>query len=305
MLKGLPKVFCVGGDVKSFIKSMSRETISHSGMILDLIANYDKPIVVLIEGLALGGAAICSMTAKYRVVTEKTTFAMPETAIGYFTDSGASIFLSRLERNLGVYMALTGARISGSDMIKSKLATHFVESVKLEELEKKLIVCKTHDDVVEVLKAFSSTPRPFETEIDLCLPQVEKCFGSSTVEEIFENLERDGSEWAKKTIKTLNKMSPSSLKVTHRLIKLGRESSLRENLKMEFRLVKYYLGTKNSFGRLDMSEGIRAMLVEKDFKPKWNPKTLAEVTDERVDEFFKVPADKSELVFENKLRGHL
>lgn len=189
-------------------------------------------------------------------------------------------------------------------MAKSKLVTNYVESGKLPELETKLLTCKTHDDVARVMKLFSTDPQAQETEIDSLLPQIEKCFGAPTVEGIFENLDKDGSDWAKKTLSKMNRMSPTSLKVSHRLLKLGRHLSLRELLRIEHDVLKFYGLTQNSHGNREGKEGIRAFLLEKDNKPNWKPKALAEVTDEYIDEFFMYRPEEGEIILELELKDH-
>lgn len=303
IFKGSGKVFCAGGDVKQ-VASTNAENVKdgyrNSSKTFDLLMKYKKPFVVLIDGLAMGGAATYSVPGKYRVVTERTSFSMPETAIGYFNDAGASYFLPRLPNNFGVYMGMTGFRIEGLDMKKIGLASHFIESSKLDELEKFLVDCRTHEEVSNVLNKFESIiPENNETQLDTILPRIDKCFGAPTVEQIYENLNKDQSDWAKKTLKILDKMSPTSLKVTHRSINFGKTLSLRECLKMEFRLVIHHILDS------DLKEGCRAVLVDKDFKPKWNPKTLSEVTEEKVARFFSPSPDGDELIFDSELKPSL
>lgn len=199
-------------------------------------------------------------------------------------------------------MPLSAAKISGVDMAKSKIVTHFVESAKLPELETKLLTCKTHDDVARVTEFFSTAPSSKETEIESLLPQIEKCFGASTVEGIFENLDKDGSDWAKKTLFKMNQMSPTSLKVSHRLLKLGQRLSFREILRIEHDVFKSYALRPNSHAYREAREGIRAFLVEKDNKPIWKPKTLAEVTDAHIDEFFMYRPEEGEITLELELK---
>lgn len=300
IFKGTGKVFCSGGDVKQ-IASLSVEDLkigyTNGYRSFDLIANYRKPYVALMDGLAMGGAAYYSVSGRFTVATERTLFAMPETVFGYFNDAGASHFLSRLDNNFGFYVGMAGARVKGFDVKKVGLASHYIESGKMDEVEKSLIGCKTHEDVKLTLDKFSSAP--VETELVSILPKVKKCFGGATVEEIFENLQLDGSDWAKKTIKTLNKMSPTSLKVTHRSISLGKDSTLRDSLKKEFRLVVHHVL------KSDLKEGVRALLIDKDFKPQWNPKSITEVTEQHVARFFEPSPDGDELTFETSVQSKL
>lgn len=188
-------------------------------------------------------------------------------------------------------MGLTGAQVKGFDVKKVGLASDYVESHKLDELESGLIECKTNEDVDRILKKFSSDPTSAATDLDHVLPKVEKCFGSETVEEIYESLQNDGSDWAQQTLKTLNRMSPISLKVCHRSLLIAKHLSLQDCLKMEFRLAVHH-NTKS-----DLQEGARAVLIEKDFKPKWSRKSIYDVTEDDVARFFERLPETDELVF--------
>lgn len=302
IVKGSGKVFSAGGDVKELSTDPSKGISMYkcAGRSFDLISNYKKPYVGFIDGTAMGGAAIYSMSGKYRIVTERTSFSMPENTIGYFNDGGSSYFLSRLDHNLGLYIGLTGAPINGTDMKKYGLATHFIMSYKLDEVEQSLIKCKTHDDVERILNENSSSyPLSIASELDLVLPNIKKCFSALTVEEIYENLHLDGSDWAKKTLAALDRKSPTSLKVSHRSITSGRNISLRDCLKMEMRLTVHHM--ENS----DLKEGVRALLIDKDFKPKWNRKTVYDVTRDDVDRFFGPISDAHELTFIETIKCRL
>lgn len=302
ILKGSGKFFCVGGDLKELPYLSAAETSTVKTFlyeIYDMIANFSKPYVALIDGLSVGGGAVYSMPAIYRIVTEKTVMFMPETTIGYFNDVGSTHFLSQLDNNFGIYMGMTGIKVKGFDIKKVGLATHYVQSDKLDELEKRLMICKTHDDVTKTLSLFSSDKEFHPSELDHILPQINKCFSGSTVEEIFESLESDGSDWAKETLNILNKNSPISLKVTHRTITTAKNLSFRNGLKMELRVAVNFVGTS------DFKEGVRAVLIDKDFKPKWSKKSIYDVTDEDVEKFFKMIPAPYELKFKERIRNKL
>lgn len=302
IFKGSGKVFSAGGDVKGFITNSS-DSAEHSyfksARTCDLLASYEKPFIVLADGLSFGGAAVYAQNGRYRVVTERSIFAMPETAIGYFNDASSTYFLPRLESNIGIYLGMTGVRLKGFDLKKVNLASYFLESSNINDLEKRLIDCKTFKEVENTLADFSTDPSSTVTELDALKSKIEKCFGGATVEEIYENLHRDASDWAKSTITTLDKMSPTSLKITHRAMILGRNLTLRECLKMELRIVVHILN------KGDTKEGVRALLVDKDNKPKWNPKSLHEVTEERVSSFFEPLTFERELTFGRELKNKL
>ncbi|XP_073817556.1 3-hydroxyisobutyryl-CoA hydrolase isoform X2 [Musca autumnalis] len=286
------KSFCAGGDVRAVVeagpteesKSFFRDEYTTNA----LIGNYKIPYIALIDGITMGGGVGLSVHGKYRVATERTLFAMPETAIGLFPDVGGSYFLPRLEGKIGLYLGLTGFRLKGEDVLKAGIATHFCESSKLSDLESALLNCPDADEVPEILSKFN-TPSNKPFVLTPQMEQINKCFSAESVEEIVENLKKDGSEWATKTIQTMSKMSPTSLKVTFRQLELGSKLSLPQCLNMEYRMVVRHL--ENS----DFKEGVRALLIDKDQKPKWNPTTLEAVTEERVQSFFDKLPDTEEL----------
>lgn len=287
------KAFCAGGDVRSVV-----ENGPAAGAIFfrceytnnALIADYKKPYVAIIDGITMGGGVGLSVHGKYRVATERTLFAMPETAIGLFPDVGGSYFLPRLPGKLGLFLGLTGFRLRGQDVFKVGVATHYVPSSRIPDLEKELLA-SNGSNVEEILAKYHSLEsQPFILEPHLAL--INKCFSANKVEEILRHLREDGSEFAKNTLGLLAKMSPTSMKVTKRLLDLGKDLDLKECLKIEFRLAVHH--TQGS----DFQEGVRALLIDKDQKPNWNPRTLEEVTHHHVDSFFDKLADVDELKFD-------
>lgn len=302
IFKGSEKLFTAGGDIKQFLKKSGVvydvvDGYVASNKTFDLLHNYKIPFVVLVDGLAMGGATIYSMPGRYRVTTEQTVFAMPETAIGYFNDAGSSYFLPRLKNHFGIYLGLSGARVKGSDLLQTEISTHFVKSSQLNDLEQSLLTCETHNDVEKALQSFSSEPE--SSKIHEILDKTEKHFSKPTVEEILDSLRSDKSTWATETLKTLNRMSPTSLKVTLQSMLRGKNLSLRECMKMELQLA-----VNHHIVESDFVEGIRSVLVDKDFKPKWKPHRVEDVSDERVESFFKKSEFEDQLTFDelkNKL----
>lgn len=291
------KVFSAGGDVKDVIEGpidKSKDIFRYQLRSFDLVSSYKKPFISMMDGITMGGSSPFSIAGKYRIATERTVYAMPETAIGFFNDAGASFFLSRLRFNLGVYLGLTGSKLSAYDVKKVGLATHYVESKKLEDLEKALVACKTDEEIGKAIAKVSSLPSSTETELDSLISQIDKCFDGETVEEIYQNLHLDASDWALKTIRTLNQMSPTSLKVTLRSLLNGKKLPLHECLKTEYRIAIHHVIDS------DLKEGARAVLIDKDYKPKWNPKKLSEVTEKHVTRFFEPLPDGDELTFEER-----
>ncbi|XP_053697439.1 3-hydroxyisobutyryl-CoA hydrolase, mitochondrial [Sabethes cyaneus] len=296
------KSFCAGGDVRTIVESgaveSSRNFFREEYRLNELISSYRPDYVAIIDGITMGGGVGLSVHGKYRVATERTMFAMPETAIGLFPDVGGGYFLPRLQGKLGLYLGLTGFRLKGIDLVRAGIATHFVESKNLEDLEKALVATSNATDVTKVLQKFNSENNS-EFVLQKNLQQIEKCFNAATVEDIFANLEKEGSEWALKTLNTLSKMSPTSLKVTKKQLDLGLQNDLRSCLKLEFHMAVH------SVINSDFKEGVRALLIDKDQAPKWNPAKLNDVTTATVDRFFGPLPDGDELVFDDEVKSNL
>ncbi|XP_010878117.2 3-hydroxyisobutyryl-CoA hydrolase, mitochondrial [Esox lucius] len=286
------KAFCAGGDIRAVTEAgmvgdpLAKDFFREEYILNNTIGTYQKPYVALIDGITMGGGVGLSVHGRFRVATEKTLFAMPETAIGLFPDVGGGYFLPRLQGQLGLFLALTGFRLKGRDVQKAGVASHFVESQKIAALEKELVDLKAPsiEDIARVLDSYQKkssldAEKPFvlEKHIDV----IDKLFQSSSVEGIVCNLKADGSPFAQKQAETLAKMSPMSLKITFKQIQAGRTMTLQEVLVMEYRLSQACM-VKGS----DFYEGVRAVLVDKDQSPKWNPSTLEEVSDKSVEDCF-------------------
>uniref|UniRef100_A0A3B3SAN3 3-hydroxyisobutyryl-CoA hydrolase n=1 Tax=Paramormyrops kingsleyae TaxID=1676925 RepID=A0A3B3SAN3_9TELE len=241
------KAFCAGGDIRAVTEagksgdSLAQDFFREEYILNNTIGTYQKPYVALIDGITMGGGVGLSVHGRFRVATEKTLFAMPETAIGLFPDVGGGYFLPRLQGKLGLFLALTGFRLKGRDVQRAGVATHFVESQKLAALEKDLVNLKspTFDAVGSMLDTYqkqSSLDRDKPFSLTQHLDAINRLFEASSVEGILENLRRDGSAFAQKQAETLCKMSPTSLKITFRQLQTGAALSLQEVLVMEYRL---------------------------------------------------------------------
>lgn len=293
------KAFCAGGDVRAIVEAgpteASKDFFRNEYRLNALIGAYQKPYVAIIDGITMGGGVGLSVHGKYRVATERTLFAMPETAIGLFPDVGGGYFLPRLSGKLGLFLGLTGFRLKGQDVTKAGIATHFVPSAKLPELESALIESSGSGPqaIAQVLNQFNSVDEaPFTLEPHQNF--INKCFSANRVTDILHNLRmEDNNEFAQQILKLLSKMSPTSLKVTKRQLDLGAELDLQECLKMEYRLVVHHVE------KSDFKEGVRALLIDKDQSPKWNPRTIEEVTMSHVESFFEELPPSEELTFEN------
>lgn len=291
------KAFCAGLDLNEFMKDPLRDSqlIHDTSIAMDYISTYKKPYVAVIDGIIMGGGCFYSMTGKFRIATERTIFAMPETEIGFFPNAGSSYFLPRLKYNLGFYVGLAGARIYGYDVKKFGLASHFIESKRINDFMKTVVTCTNEYEVGKTIANYSTVPLVIESELDEVISKIDKCFDSDSVEEVYANLHLDGSEWAVQTIRNLNRMSPTSMKISHRLLTMGKSLTLRECLKLEHSLSHNIV----MHGFDEFKEGVRALIVDKDLKPKWNPKTLSEVKEEQLEKIFAPLTGEHELTFES------
>lgn len=283
------RAFCAGGDIKSVRQSaLDRDHNAVHGFFAAeyklnaLIANYPKPYVALIDGHAMGGGLGISVHGTVRVVTEKAVLAMPETAIGFFPDVGASYFLPRLTGATGMYLGLTGARASAADAVACGLATHFVPSDKLDALAGD-IRSMSGDDLDAVLARHTTTAPA--SELEERRGEIDRVFGTGTVTDMVERLTAD-DEWSKQTREALTTLAPSSLWITAELIRRGADLTLEQCLDLE--LVLGAEVTRNA----DFIEGVRAVLVDKDRSPSWNPPAIDDIDSEAIEALFtEITAD--------------
>ena len=319
------KAFCAGGDVAAVRESglglndhptLTRDFFFEEYRLNNLIgqSNEKTPQVSVWDGITMGGGVGVSIHGKFRVCTEKVLFAKPETGIGLFPDVGASHFLGKMPGATGEYIALTGARLNCEDLIYSGLATHFVSSEHVESLCAALggIPSDTPPEnrsskVESILDEFSSQSAIPDIHENSTLARnreaIDACFAAESVEGIIENLTNIESsditegnvEFARETLDTLAKMSPTSLKITLEQVRRGNElSSLGECLQMEFRMCQRLMKNRES----DFYEGIRAVLVDRDGAPKWNPARLSDVSAETVQSYFDPLPEVEELHFD-------
>ncbi|XP_072994432.1 3-hydroxyisobutyryl-CoA hydrolase-like protein 5 [Typha latifolia] len=304
IFKGAGRAFSAGGDLKMFYEGKKSddsclEVVYRMYWLCYHIHTYKKTTVALAHGLVMGGGGAMVVPLKFSVVTEKTAFAMPEASVGLHTDCSFSYILSKLPGYLGEYLALTGSRLNGKEMVAVGLATHFVPSEKLDELKKRLLCLNSGDTsptVQAVIEEYSFDVQPDEGSILNKLSTIDKCFSGESVEEIIKSFEDEssikGNEWIAPVLKSLRRSSPTGLKIILRSVREGRKQSLPECLKKEFRITINLLRSVISG---DVYEGIRALSIEKDNAPKWNPPTLEEVSKKNVDLVFQPFSDELEL----------
>lgn len=264
-----PKAFCAGGDIRAVREAGMRggaaavlEYFSAEYGLNALIAGYPKPYTALIDGYAMGGGLGISVHGSARVVTERAALAMPETAIGFFPDVGASYFLPRLPGAFGWYLGLTGVRISGAAAVECGLATHYVPAAELPALEAVLL---GGEAPAEALDRFAATAPASETAGHRAA--IGRCFTAPDLATLRARLvaEDEDREWADDTLAILGRASPMSLAVTFDLLRAGAGSSLADCLARELALARRIAHAP------DFHEGVRAALVDKDRSPTWSP----------------------------------
>ncbi|KAG7568881.1 ClpP/crotonase-like domain superfamily [Arabidopsis thaliana x Arabidopsis arenosa] len=297
ILKGQGRAFCAGGDVPPVVNNivqgkwrLGADFFRDQYTLNYVMATYSKPQVSILNGIVMGAGAGVSIHGRFRIATENTVFAMPETALGLFPDVGASYFLSRLPGFFGEYVGLTGARLDGAEMLACGLATHFVLSSSLDALEADLCKVGSSDPsfVSTILDAYTHHPYLKQKSAYYRLDVIDRCFSRRTVEEIISALEREATQepddWILTTIRALKKSSPSSLKISLRSIREGRLQGVGQCLIREYRMVCHVM--KGDLSK-DLVEGCRAILIDKDRNPKWKPKRLEDMKDNMVDQYFE------------------
>lgn len=268
------RAFCAGGDIVHLGDIYFENQVHHK------IKTHKKPVVSLADRIVLGGGMGLALNSRFCVSTERSMFAMPETRIGYFPDCGVMLYFTKLPGSLGEYLSLTGHRVKGYDAKLLNFATHYVHSDDIGKLKEEILKCADVDEVKETLDSAAvehDTKLSFSDNLD----QINECFSAPTVLEIVARLKQSNTSFAKKTLGILSQMSPSALCITHKLYNNMKESGdFTECLTME------YDASAMTFA-LDFNEGVRALLVDKDNSPKWNPPTLEEVQDEVIENILK------------------
>ncbi|ABD25304.1 Enoyl-CoA hydratase/isomerase [Novosphingobium aromaticivorans DSM 12444] len=276
--------FCAGGDI-AFLRNSALNDGGTSGrrffhdeyQLNHLLMTYGKPVVAFMDGITMGGGVGISGPATYRVATESTKLAMPETGIGLFPDVGGGWFLSRLKGRLGQYLALTGARLDGAECLWAGLASHYLPAENLAEAKARIAADPA--SIPTILRELSAVPP--EPKIAAHAAEIERLFASDRYEDILGALDADGSDFAAATLATLRTKSPQTCKVALR--QLATSLTLPDfaaNMAMEYRVGSRVLVLP------DFAEGVRAVIVDKDHAPKWSPETAEGVTDDLLDQIF-------------------
>ena len=290
------KAFCAGGDIRGLYdarqvgdEEMLDAFYRREYHLNHYIATYPKPYIALMDGITMGGGVGVSVHGRFRGVTERTLFAMPETGIGFFPDVGGGYFLPRCPGNIGMYLGLTGARIKAADCLYAGLATHGAQSETLEVIKGALAAETWQGDSFAIAEnilnhhetPFGSAPlAEIRTEID-------HCFAGDSVVAIFEALQNAASAFGTETLEVLLGKSPTSLCVSFEQVRQGGDMSLADVLNMEYRL------SQRTVCKPDLFEGVRAVIVDKDHAPKWQHGDIGQVDPREVAEYFeKLPEDK-------------
>jgi enoyl-CoA hydratase len=285
--------FCAGGDI-AFLRNSALNDGGVSGrkffhdeyQLNHLLYTYPKPVVAFMDGVTMGGGVGISQPAHFRVATPNTRFAMPETGIGLFPDVGGGWYLSRLEGRVGAFLALTGARLDGAECLELGLATHYLPTEALDEAKAR-IASEDVERIDGILGTLSETAP--EARIVANLFDINRHFASDKFEDILASLEADDSDWAVKELATLRSKSPQTCKVALRqLAESTKLEDFSDNMAMEYRIGSRVLT------RPDFAEGVRAVIVDKDNAPKWDPATPAGVNRALLDAIFAPLPDAEE-----------
>lgn len=280
---------CAGGDVRQIYSARHASEEERTRFWRDefplnyLISHYSKPFVALMDGIVMGGGVGISAHGSHRIVTERTRLAMPETAIGYFPDVGATWLLPKAPGEAGTWLGLTGKEIGAADALYARLADYHVPSQELSKLIDGLSEVSSEDGVDQVIRHFATAPDEGVLQRNQAL--IDEAFRFDQVEDIISELEKRDDDFAPESLALLNMRSPTSMKLTLLMLRKGRDSSgLVECLEREF------VAGCEILRRHDFYEGVRAALVDKDRNPQWKPSSLSDVTECNIASYLKPSA---------------
>jgi enoyl-CoA hydratase/carnithine racemase len=286
------KGFCAGGDIKALYEARVSQSALHNAeqffeeeyKVDQFIYTFSKPIIACLDGIVMGGGVGLTYGASYKVVTERTKWAMPEMNIGFFPDVGAAYFLNKAPGYIGRYLALTGAVIEAADVMYINGADHYMPYEKLNAFLSDVEEIHWHDreldSTIKQLINNYSEELANESQLASLQEDIDHHFSFPTVEAILASLEEKQSNFAMKTKQTLLSKSPSSLKVTLQQLIEGEEKTLKECFATDLTLAKNFLKHKDFF------EGVRSVLIDKDKNPRYMYKHLSDVSEEMVTSFF-------------------
>ncbi|WP_288900844.1 enoyl-CoA hydratase/isomerase family protein [uncultured Sneathiella sp.] len=283
------KAFCAGGDiVKLYNEGKSGGDYPYhfyrdEYLLNTRIKHFPKPYIALIDGIVMGGGVGVSVHGSHRIATERTLFAMPESGIGLFPDVGGTYFLPRLEGELGMYLGLTGARLRTADSVFAGIAQRYIPSEKLPALKDALAAHEfagdTSAEIDALIEKFAADSG--DAPIADTLPAINRHFARGSVPAIIESLQADSDAFATKTADSLLTKSPTSMKLTFEQLRRGAKLDFDDCMRQEFRMVNRVIKG------VDFYEGTRAVVIDKDQSPKWNPARLDEVSDAEIEAYFE------------------
>jgi enoyl-CoA hydratase len=283
------RAFCAGGDIRALYESGRARTPYALEFYRDeyrlnaAIKHFPKPYVALLRGIVMGGGVGVSVHGSHRVADETAVFAMPETGIGLFPDVGGSYFLPRCPGQLGMYLALTGARLKTADMLYAGVATQHVPAAKTADLIAHFADGEMPEMAIGDFSAFGEAP------ISEHRDKIDRIFAAGSVEQILVGLDAAADDWANETARTIRAKSPTASKLAFRQIRDGAGLSFDDGMRMEFRMVHRVIAGH------DFYEGVRATIIDKDQRPQWRPAALSGVSDMDIDAYF-APLGEKELV---------
>jgi enoyl-CoA hydratase len=274
--------FCAGGDVAQVRRSVVEDggragrAFFHAEYRMNhLLFTYPKPVVAFMDGVTMGGGVGLALPARHRVATENTLFAMPEGAIGLFPDVGAGWYLPRLQGRIGQFLALTGARLDGAECLWAGLATHYLPAERVEQAKARII--EVPDALDSDLHALAVAPPAARLAGNA--ERIGRLFGPDTLEAILAGLAADSSSWAAKELKAVAAKCPTTAKVALRQF-ARTAGDFDQEIALEYRLACRMIV------RPDFTEGVRAVLVDKDNSPRWDPARPEDVTEAMLDAIF-------------------
>jgi enoyl-CoA hydratase len=284
------RAFCAGGDLRAIYETGRKDDGTAQAFFTTeyrmnaAVKHFPKPYVALIDGIVMGGGVGVSVHGSHRVASENALFAMPETGIGLYPDVGGSYLLPRLPGELGMYLALTGARIGPADMVYAGVATHFIPAAKFAAIAPRLAAGEPVDSLLDSLKE-----NPDPTPLANHRAMIDRVFSASSMEAVMRDLDQAGA-WGRETASLLRERSPTSLKLTFRQMREGQNLDFDSCMRMEYRLTNRVLEGH------DLYEGVRVTLFDKGERPNWQPPTLDAVSDAAIARYFAPLGDKELIV---------
>lgn len=292
------RAFCAGGDIRSLYESgkagtpYALEFYRDEYVLNALIKHYPKPYVALTGGIVMGGGVGVSVHGQCRVADETTVFAMPETGIGLFPDVGGSFFLPRCPGEIGMYLALTGARLKADDLLYAGIATDGAMAADFDGIVAALAdgapVAQVMSDVTGRYLIHQEGEGRGLPPLAQQRERIDRTFSGGSVEEILARLEAEGDDWSARTADTIRAKSPTATKLAFRQVREGKKLDFDDCMRMEYRMVNRVVAGH------DFYEGVRAAIIDKDQSPAWQPSALADVSDADIDAYF-APLGEKEL----------